>query len=148
MKLGFTGTQVGMTPMQLLKVAQMIAKNSIEESHSGDCIGADKEFLDLVYMANSNKEYEPIKTVGHIPSNNSKRAFCKYDSECVPNPYLDRNRDIVDASDVMIGTPKENEEQQRSGTWATIRYAKKTGKKLVVVFPNGVSKRFNYAKES
>lgn len=146
MKLGFTGTQIGMTPMQLLRVAQIIAKNPITESHSGDCIGADKEFLDLIQLANTNKSYPAITTYGHIPSNDSKRAFGKYTTEHTPKPYIARNHDIVNDSDVMIGTPKEHDEQLRSGTWATIRYAKKTGKKLVIVYPDGTSKKFNYEK--
>lgn len=148
MKLGFTGTQVGMTPMQLLKVAQMITKNPITESHSGDCIGADNEFLQLIQLANTNKSFPTIATHGHIPSYDSKRAFGKYAVSHPPRPYLHRNHDIVDASDVMIGTPKGNEEQRRSGTWATIRYAKKTGKKLVVIFPDGTTKKFNYVSKS
>lgn len=148
MKIGFTGTQVGMTPMQLLKVAQMIAKNALTEAHIGDCVGADSEFLQLVQLANTNKQFAHIKTHGHVPLNPSKRVFGKYDVEHPPKAYLDRNHDIVDASDVMIATPKENEEQQRSGTWATIRYAKRTGTKLVIVFPDGNIKKFNYGQES
>lgn len=149
MHLGFTGSQNGMTPMQLLKVAQFIANNGILATHSGDCIGADKEFLQLIQLANTNKSFPTIATHGHIPSYDSKRAFGKYAVSHPPKPYLDRNHDIVDASDVMIGTPKENKEQQRSGTcWATIRYAKKTGKKLVVIFPDGTTKKFNYVSKS
>ena len=30
-----------------------------------------------------------------------------------------------------------NHEELRSGTWMTIRYAKKIGKKLVIIWPNG-----------
>jgi hypothetical protein len=148
MTLGFTGTQSGMTPMQLLKVAQFIANNPITASRSGDCIGADNEFLQLIQLANTNKSYPAITTHGHIPSNDSKRAFGKYDVTYPPKPYLDRNHDIVDGSDVMIATPKENEEQKRSGTWATIRDSRKKGKKLVVIFPDGTTKKFNYVSKS
>jgi len=51
--------------------------------------------------------------------------------------YLVRNHDIVDAVDKMYAFPKEIEEQWRgSGTWATIRYAKKKKKSLMVSFPH------------
>ena len=52
-------------------------------------------------------------------------------------PPLDRNRDIVDACDVLIATPKDFVEELRSGTWATVRYARKQRKPLVIVWPNG-----------
>lgn len=146
MTLGFTGTQSGMTPMQLLKVAQFIANNPITASRSGDCIGADNEFLQLIQLANTNKSFPTIATHGHIPSYDSKRAFGKYDVSHPPKPYLDRNHDIVDASDVMIVTPKENEEQQRSGTWATCRYSLKKNKKTIIFFPDGTYRLFNGAR--
>lgn len=142
MKLGFTGTQVGMTPMQLLRVAQYIAENDISEAHMGDCIGADKQFYELIAMANKNKIFPWITTIGHIPNYDSKRAFCKYDVTREPKPYLDRNHDIVDESWFLIGTPKEKEEQLRSGTWATIRYAKKLDRRGMIVYPDGVIQKF------
>jgi len=145
MKLGFTGTQIGMTPWQLVKIAVFLAENKITAVHIGDCIGADKEFYELVKLANKNPDFPPIKTFGHIPNNDSKRAFKKYDVEFAPKPYLDRNHDIVDASDVMIAAPKENEEQQRSGTWATCRYSLKKKKKTIIFFPDGTHKLFNVA---
>ena len=137
MKLGFTGTQEGMTPYQLVKIALFLARNQPTESHSGDCVGADKDFLDLINLANLSPKFDKIITVGHIPSNNSKRAFGQYRIEMEPKPYLERNHNIVDQSDFIIATPKENNEQLRSGTWATIRYARKSNKKGMIVFPNG-----------
>jgi len=148
MKLGFTGTQNGMTPPQLLKVAQFIIANKLSESHSGDCIGADKEFLTLVQMGNKNKNFNHIKTIGHIPDNDSKRAFGAYDEERIPKSYLDRNHDIVDESDTVIATPFEKDEQLRSGTWATIRYAKKQGKPVTIFLPDGTIQCFNQKKSS
>ena len=51
--------------------------------------------------------------------------------------YLVRNHNIVDSTDMLIGCPKEMQEQLRSGTLATIRYAKKKNKKIIIIFPNG-----------
>ena len=50
---------------------------------------------------------------------------------------LDRNHDIVDDSDILIACPGEKEEVLRSGTWATIRYAKKQGKSVIIIYPDG-----------
>ena len=140
MKIGFTGTQKGMTDEQKLTVMKLLKNRpagSELELHSGDCIGADKDFVDIL-------DWSLFTTkIGHIPDNDSKRAFCKYNTERTPKPYLVRNHDIVDESDILIATPGEFKEQLRSGTWATIRYAQKKGKKIVIVWPNGHTKIIN-----
>ena len=54
-----------------------------------------------------------------------------------PRPYLSRNKDIVRETDMLIATPAEAEEQRRSGTWSTIRFARKLGKPVFVIWPDG-----------
>jgi hypothetical protein len=127
-KVGFTGTQVGMSDKQKLAVRAQLISMDPDEFHHGDCIGADKEAHDIAVSLG-------IKTVIHPPKNNSKRAFCTGDVVLPAGDYLDRNRDIVNSVNVMIATPKEEAEQLRSGTWATIRYAKKVLKSPLVIFP-------------
>jgi bifunctional non-homologous end joining protein LigD len=39
------------------------------------------------------------------------------------------------------GLPAEPEEQLRSGTWSTVRFAKKQGKPVFVILPDGTVKR-------
>jgi hypothetical protein len=142
MKIGFTGTQNGMTPMQKLVVVKVLnlafnphtGRSVINEVHVGDCIGADKEFVEMVRRLDKS-----TRVIGHIPDKNAKRAFCLYTEERAPKPYLERNHDIVEESDFLIATPKEIVEQLRSGTWATIRYARKQGKKVVIIYPNGIN---------
>ena len=46
-------------------------------------------------------------------------------------PYLERNKNIVNAVDFIIAAP-DGPEKVRSGTWSTVRYAKKVGTKGVV----------------
>lgn len=132
MKVGFTGTQRGMTDRQLSKVDSMLralaAPAPIDEFHHGDCIGADEQFHQAVN--------DPERTFIHPPEDNSKRAWCHSCHILKPKPYLERNHDIVDSVDVLIATPKTNYEELRSGTWATIRYAMKKDKKVMVIYPN------------
>jgi len=54
-----------------------------------------------------------------------------------PRPPLVRNRDIVDATDMLIAAPATRKEVLRSGTWATIRYAKKMKKWIYIIYPSG-----------
>lgn len=143
MKLGFTGTQHGMTSQQ--KDTAMLYAMSCQpkEAHMGDCVGADKEFHDIIHDINKKFPAHKCATIGHIPIYDTKRAFCLYDVVKEPKPYLERNHEIVNSCDILIAAPKESYEQQRSGTWATVRYAKKKNKPVVIVYPNGDMEELN-----
>ena len=146
LKIGFTGTQVGMTDKQKQHVYSSLSRhingNTLipikdrgvplitPEFHFGDCIGADEESAEMAEKLN-------YILVSHPPTNDLKRAFCNYDIQLAPKPYLQRNHDIVDEVNIMIATPKEDKEQLRSGTWATIRYTKKMNKGLTIIMPDG-----------
>jgi len=56
---------------------------------------------------------------------------------CEAKPYLDRNQDIVDGADILIAAPNEDKEIVRSGTWSTVRYARKSKKKIILVLRSG-----------
>ncbi len=137
MKIGFTGTQDGMTTAQreaLMSIFDQIREPS--ELHHGDCIGSDAE-------AHSTAAAFGIKRVCHPPDSPTKRAFCKCEVTLPEKPYLARNHDIVDATDMLIATPKSDQEELRSGTWATIRYARKLKRAIYIIQPNGVIKTEN-----
>jgi hypothetical protein len=130
--IGFTGTQGGMT-IQQVKVIETILGGYDPEStavHLGDCIGADD---DCWHIADAYRMW----LFGHPPVNHSKRAFCKYHFIAEEKEYIERNHDIVDASDLLLATPGESQEQLRSGTWATIRYGRNSGLDGIVVLPDG-----------
>jgi hypothetical protein len=76
--------------------------------------------------------------VGHPPENPSKRAFCAFDEICEPAPYLVRNQDIVDIAARMIATPGEMHEVLKSGTWSTVRKARRGRRPLAIIYPNGL----------
>ena len=132
--IGFTGTQRGMTEAQRLKLGTILAVGStkgVGVLHHGDCVGADAQAHEL-----AQKWMIPV--IIHPPENSSKRAFCGGSlASLPPQPYLVRNHFIVDACDVLVATPGEATEQLRSGTWATIRYARKRHKTVVIIYPDG-----------
>ena len=128
MKIGFTGTQRGMTPLQKEKIKELLVKWGCTEFHHGDCVGADATASTLAELAG-------IRIVCHPPINSYKRAFMPCDEMRVEKDYLVRNHDIVDETDMMLATPGECEEVLRSGTWATIRYARRMKKVVEIVFP-------------
>lgn len=132
MKIGFTGTQRGMTDKQKGVVSAFVRKFDfkVKEFHHGDCIGADSDFHKIV-----NDTISDI--IIHPPKNKIKRAFCNGDVILECKEYLDRNKDIVDSTDMLIVTPGEDTEVLRSGTWSTFRYGKKKKKPIFLVYPDG-----------
>jgi len=131
MKVGFTGTQIGMTDEQLTELIYILTAGFEPgtQFHHGKCLGADKEAYTVAKRLN-------YKTVGHPPINQSKMALCDDDEEREPAEYLVRNHNIVDETELLVACPKGPEEL-RSGTWATIRYAAKVGKLTIIIWPDG-----------
>jgi hypothetical protein len=134
MKVGFTGTQRGLTITQLgvlyTHLKSYFPTSYLGFFHHGDCVGADAEAAKLARGIG-------YKLYCHPPTNNVKRAFVECDYYDPPRPYLIRNRVIVAECDLLIGCPGEHVERLRSGTWSTLRYAKKVMKNLCIIFPDG-----------
>lgn len=129
MIIGFTGSQKGMTSNQFDRLVTLLVDLNPTEAHHGDCIGADDVFHQICLELQ-------IPVVLHPPTDASKRVFSKDAEQTLPaRDYLDRNHDIVDASDEMIVVPGENKQKLRSGTWATYRYATKRGKTTHLITP-------------
>ena len=129
MKIGFTGTQEGMSVNQKSELENYLNTREAQRSdefHHGDCIGAD---LEAAIIA-TDAAYE---VHSHPPTDPKKRAFHKSNVVHPKEPYLIRNRRIVDATKILIAAPKSDKEELRSGTWATIRYARKLGRKVILL---------------
>lgn len=129
-KIGFTGTQAGMSERQRSILTAMLTHWAPNvEFHHGDCIGADAEAAKIAYNLG-------CKVVSHPPKNPSKRAFVFSHLSWPEKEYIQRNHDIVDETELLIATPKTSDEELRSGTWATIRYSKKVSKQRTIIVPN------------
>lgn len=147
MKLGFTGTRNGMTPQQWHAFCGLLEERQPTELHHGSCVGADSDAHCLFcrFAHNSDAVCEEALVVAHLPDKDDCRAYLSVEAENYgismvqkkPLPYLTRNRNIVDSCDVLVACPAEMEEQQRGGTWSTVRYARKVGRDLVLILPDG-----------
>lgn len=129
-RVGFTGTRIGMTRPQMMGVGALLRSLDPTEAHHGDCIGADADFDMLARLLD-------IPRVIHPPTNPAHRAFCAGGTILPERPYLDRNEDIVEATDVLIATPKEYRNPGKGGTWWTVEKAKERYRKVHLVFPDG-----------
>ena len=154
MKIGFTGTRQGLTPPQMESFVKMLEMlygmqpaDERVEFHHGDCAGADAQAHAIVATTYG------LRTDIHIhpPISSNARAFCdmrerpqgKRTMTLVVHDkkdYLNRNHDIVDECDVLVAVPKDEQEVVRSGTWATIRYARKRSRRTVIISPNGFTR--------
>lgn len=132
MNLGFTGTRNGMTERQKEVVEALVRTLNPDCAVHGDCVGADTDFHAIV-----NRVKPDARTIGYPSTLVAQRAYNSLTLVHDPLPPLDRNWLIVDASDRMIACPHGHEEEQRSGTWATVRYARKQMKPLIIVWPDG-----------
>lgn len=133
--IGFTGTRKGLTPAQKTRLQEGFQRlanhaNGIWRLHHGDCVGADATAHQLAKAIGGQIEIWP-------PINPKYRAWCENaDKVNEPDKYLTRNKHIVNASSLLVAATG-GEEELRSGTWSTIRYAKEQNKLTYAVFPNG-----------
>lgn len=146
MNLGFTGTQRGMTRAQLNAVDDLLSAvpdfiklmedlrfdcDRIWTIHHGDCIGADAQ-LDSIA-----KDHNIFRHI-HPATGKNKRAWCAAQTIDDPLPPLKRNAVIVQCAVAgLIAAPGQATEIVRSGTWATVRYARKLKRHIWIVRPNG-----------
>ena len=128
MIVGFTGTRKGMTNKQKADLIAHIHRLKPSIVRHGGCYGADDDFHLIV------RQNLPHTSIIIHPCNLNQRGFCKGDLTLAPIAPLARNHLIVDLSDTIIAAPKGKEEL-RSGTWATIRYAKKMNKCVIILYP-------------
>jgi hypothetical protein len=140
MILGFTGTREGLrtiTSNRLCVIIDVLRSLGLKEVHHGQCVGADE----LMHLIACDAQ---IPVVVHPPINR-KLVFDLNDEKFTKNKvtvlkpydYLARNKHIVAASDIVLGTPLNTE--VKGGTWYTIEYAKEKGKK-VIVLPDSIGK--------
>lgn len=132
---GFTGTGQGMTKPQREALLYNMDIHALGWTlpivgHHGDDDGADAEFHNLCRDLG-------WRVVLHPPSNPRRRAFCEADETRPAKAYLLRNDDIVAESQFMFAAPLTMVEELRSGTWATIRRARKAGRPLIIVWCDG-----------
>lgn len=128
MKIGFTGTREGMSQEQKEQFVLKCIELGITEFHHGDCEGADAEAHDII------REFFPdVHIEVYPPKSTYRQAFRKGDLHHPPDDYIPRDRKIVDNTEFLIGAPLQDDEQLRSGTWTTIRHARKTKKPYKVL---------------
>lgn len=132
MRVGITATREGLTLPQLTRLEDLLRRLYEEDDPifaHGDCVGGDEEGHDIAVGLG----YEPVI----FPCTLERQRARKHADTIFPvRPPLDRNKDIVNFSEVMVVCPKGMEPEWRSGTWSTHRYA--SGRReLYIIYPDG-----------
>lgn len=144
MILGFTGTRQGLSVRQKFGLGIALPVVPDQLVHGG-AVGADTEFDQWFRRA----AWSTILSVDIFPADEERRQFWlrKYGIEL---PWLtihqamlplDRNELIVQRCNHLLACPFEPTEQLRGGTWATVRYARKLGRPITLLLPDGTIKR-------
>jgi hypothetical protein len=129
--IGFTGTRNGLSARQRVALKLELAHTTDDSFMHGDCVGADAEAHQIAK--------DQGKKVYIRPSHKGiYRADCQdYEHRYAMASYLKLNRAIVKDCDLLLACPGEKQEQQRGGTWYTIRQAKNARVPVIIIFPDG-----------
>lgn len=124
--VGFTGTRDGMSKAQSDRLRWRLLMLNPTEFHHGDCIGADDEAACIAQSLG-------ITVIAHPCDIAHMRARHPSNFVFPEAPPLVRNRNIVDCCHLLLVAPRRNQEELRSGTWATWRYARNVGRTTEVI---------------
>lgn len=135
--VGITGSRHGMSDNQITsgnRLLRQLKKQGASVLAHGDCLGVDSQAHSLAVSLG-------YQTQVHPPTNPRNRAYMKGDVVYKEQAYLDRNKDIVTASDVIVAFPEQSQKDRPpvkgSGTWHVIRYTRLVQKTLYIVWPDG-----------
>lgn len=129
LRAGFSGPRQGMSNAQGEQLTIQLHRLSVRELHHGDCIGADAQAHVIARTLG-------LRIVGHPPTASGLRAYCEFDEIRPIEPFMARNHHIVQETAVLIATP-DGPPRLRSGTWATIRYARRLTLPVIVIATDG-----------
>lgn len=143
MIIGFTGTRDKVTRIQKERLAAFLYNMSLhryDRLFHGGAENADEEAHNLAQQFSYSIEI--------FPCNGDRRHYwldrkVKNGEATLihaTNKPLDRNRVIAERCNYLVAVPYQMDEIQRSGTWATVRYAREKRKSLTIIFPDGTIK--------
>jgi len=119
-KLGFTGTREGLNEAQTSWLRAFLFENPPDQAGHGACMGADIDFHNLV------REVVPsCKIIAWPSTSNATRREC--DADVVHDLMAPKKRDqlIVNFANYFVGCPHTDYEITQSGTWMTLRMARR-----------------------
>lgn len=139
MNVGVTATADGLARQQELVLASLLSDlrtDDVDWLLHGCCTGGDEQLA----LRARRLGYLLHGLPGRGLLDPARSLILNDRLDPVPStktPELTRNRHIVAAVGVLLAGPSGFTEERRSGTWATIRYAKAARLPLIIVYPDG-----------
>ncbi len=136
--IGFTGSRRGPTEDQVESLRKVLDElGNVTAAHHGDAEGADAAFHKVCL-----ERQIPVEI--HPPRDEKDRAYCEGAVRVhEARDFRAQGQAIVNACKLLIAMPDGYKEKLRSGTWTTIRYARKIARKILIIWPDGTLKREN-----
>jgi len=131
LKVGVTATREGLAPPQARSLFRFFKHLKPGELHEGACIGGDEQ----AWIMAKSLGWHTVAHPGQVPPALRGRVLDR-DEIRLERPPLERNRKIVDETEELVALPKGPEEL-RSGTWSTVRYARRLGRQITIIWPDG-----------
>jgi hypothetical protein len=135
----FTGTRKGVTLAQKDALVTLRDQFKPEIARHGCCEGADRNFH-LVMLHSATIIGHPCCVEQSLWAGKCGSEFGRIHE--LPSGSLavaarKRNEAMVEFCDLLVACPGQYYEEQRSGTWMTIRMAKTRGRRLAIIWPDG-----------
>lgn len=139
MRVAITGSRHGLKDGQFVTLVDLCSDTILSEFHYGDCVGVDEAAMWICHSsghdgvfhshpATMNPEWDAkwrARTAERFP----ELGIIEYEAK---HP-LTRNKDMVDACDVLWAFPESAIE--KGGTWHTVNYARSKGVPVELVLP-------------
>lgn len=136
MDVGITGPKEGMSPQQLIRLKTLLKAMKPRSVHHGDYVGTDAQVDHLIRHC-----FPDIKIIIHPPL---KRDWCRpshldtpQNHRREPKKFLERNIRIVEETHVLIMTPREDQEEEKSWSWGMIRRCREEKRPFIIILPDG-----------
>lgn len=129
---GFTGTRAGMSDFQKQMVERSLTKGQPVIFRHGGAYGGDTE---------SHRLWKRVCAKSHAniwPADEKRASIFRGDIRTTvesPMDPLSRNIRIVELSKFVLAAPNNEFEEQRSGTWQTIRESFKRDRPVLIIWP-------------
>lgn len=136
--LGVTATRKGLTNPQIACASYLMLKINPELMHHGCAEGGDRQLDEMARVAG-------VKRLGFPSFDNQENWATRRDSGLAVYrsgrtgdllSTAERN-EVISRAEFFIGFPAGFEEEQRSGTWQTIRMRGRTKHPYLIAWPDG-----------
>lgn len=136
--VGFTGTASGLTVPQHdgVRVALAWLRNDAREFHHGLCVGADQTAAAYAKGLAYECHGWPGRPEGDPARSTKAPVDVLHPLPEGREPELARNHELA-GRHVLLAAPRQDRMTLRSGTWATVRYAHRLLRPVLLALPDG-----------